>query len=91
MVDGLSSEHLKFGGQAILTWLLKIFNSIIELEAIPDILKRGSITPVYKGGITVAPVLAKVLEFLILERLNMVLLEAGVSHVAKPNSISLTC
>ena len=43
-LEGLSAEHLKFGGQAILTWLLKIFNSIIELEAIPDILKRGSCT-----------------------------------------------
>ena len=71
--------HLKFGGQALLTWLLKILNSsIIELEAIPDILKCSSITPVYKGGgkdpldknnyrgITVASVLPKVLEFLIL-------------------------
>ena len=37
--DGLFAEHLKFGGQALLTWLLKIINSIIELEAIPDILK----------------------------------------------------
>lgn len=27
-----------------------IFNSNIELEAIPDILKRGSITPVCQGG-----------------------------------------
>ena len=43
--DGLFAEHLKFGGQALLTWLLKILNSIIELEAIPDILKCGSIAP----------------------------------------------
>ena len=61
---------------------MKILNSIIELEAIPDIFKCGYITPVYKEsgkdpldksnyrGITVASVLAKVLEFLILERLN---------------------
>ena len=91
--DGLFAEHMNFGGQAVLIWLLKIFNSIIELEAIPDIFKCGSTTPVYKGcgkdpldksnyrGITVASVLAKVLEFLILERLNTVLLEAGVPHV----------
>lgn len=91
--DGLFAEHLKFGRQALLTWLLKILNSIIELEAIPDILKCGSITPIYKGGgkdpldknnyrgITVASVLAKVLEFLILERLNTVLLQAGIPHV----------
>ena len=92
-LDGLFAEHLKFGGQAVFTWLLNILNCVIELEAIPDILKGGSITPVYKGGgkdpldknnyrgITVASVLAKVLESLILERLNTVLLEAGVPHV----------
>ena len=92
-LDGLFAEHLKFGGQAVFTWLLNILNCVIELEAIPDILKGGSITPVYKGGgkdpldknnyrgITVASVLAKVLESLILERLNIVLLEAGVPHV----------
>ena len=33
--DGFCAEHLKFGGQALFTWLLKILNSIIELEAIP--------------------------------------------------------
>ena len=100
--DGLFAEHLKFGGQALLTWLLKILNSIIELEAIPDILKCGSITPVYKGGgkdpldknnyrgITVASVLAKVLEFLILERLNTVLLQAGIPHVSQ-TALPKTC
>lgn len=86
--DGLCAEHLKFGGQTSLTWLLKILNSIIKLEVIPDTLKHGSITPVYKGGgknnykgITVASVLANVLELLILKRHNTVLLEAGVPRV----------
>ena len=77
----------------LFTWLLKILNSIIELEAIPSTLKCGSITPIYKGGgkdpldqnsyrgITVASVMAKVLESLILGRLNTVLLEVGVTHV----------
>ena len=89
--DGLCAEHLKFGGQALFTWLLKTL--IIELEAIPSTLKCGSITPIYKGGakdpldqnsyrgITVASVMAKVLESLILGRLNTVLLEPGVPHV----------
>ena len=77
----------------LFTWLLKTLNSIIELEAIPSTLKCGSIIPIYKGGgkdpldqnsyrgITVASVNAKVLESLILGRLNTVLLEAGVPHV----------
>ena len=88
--DGLCAEHLKFGGQALFTWLLKTFNSIIKLEAIPSTFKCGSITPIYKGGgkdplnqnsyrgITVS---AKVLESLILGRLNTVLLEAGVPNL----------
>ena len=92
-LDGLLGEHLKFGGQAVLTWLLKFLHCIVELEAIPDIFKSGSITPVYKGGgkdpldknsyigITVASVPAKVLEFLILGRLDSVLLEADAPHV----------
>lgn len=46
--------------------------------------KGGGKDPLYKNnyrGFTVAPVLAKVLEVLILERLNTVLLETGVPHV----------
>ena len=91
--DGVLAEHLNYGGQPLHTWLLKIFNCIVELEVIPDMFKYGSITPVYKGGgkdpldkisyrgITVTSVLAKLLEYLILERLNVVLLESGVPHV----------
>ena len=91
--DGMLAEHLKYGGQPLHTWLLKILNCIVELEVIPDMFKYGSITPVYKGGgkdpldknsyrgITVTSVLAKLLEYLILERLNVVLLESGVPHV----------
>ena len=91
--DGVLAEHLKYGGQPLYTWLLKILNCIVELEAIPDMFKYGSITPVYKGGgkdpldknsyrgITVTSALAKLLEYLILERLNIVLLESGVPHV----------
>ena len=99
--DGLFAEHLKFGGQAVLIWLLKILNSIIELKAIPDIFKCGSITPVYKGsgkdpldksnyrGITVASVLAKVLEFLILETEHCTV--RGWCSSCKSNSLSQTC
>ena len=91
--DGVLAEHLKYGGQPLHTWLLKILHCIVELEAIPDMYKYGSITPVYKRGgkdpldknsyrgITVTSVLAKLLEYLILERLNVVLLESGVPHV----------
>ena len=35
---------------AIVMWLTKILNSIIELEQIPPSLKSGITIPVYKGG-----------------------------------------
>ena len=66
---------------------------IIELEVIPDILKRGIIVPVYKGGgrdplktdsyrgITLTSMISKVLEFLVLERLESVFVSAGLPHV----------
>ena len=48
--DGLMAEHLKAGGEAVVIWLTRTLNVTIELEVIPDVLKRGIIVPVYKGG-----------------------------------------
>ena len=68
-------------------------NNVPECACAKKEMEYGSITPVYKGGgkdpldknsyrgITVTSVLAKLLEYLILERLNVVLLESGVPHV----------
>ena len=91
--DGLMAEHLKAGGEAVVIWLLRILNAIKELEVVLDVLKRGLIVPVYKGGgkdplkvdsyrgVTLTSVVAKVLEFLVLERLQPVFMEAGLPHV----------
>ena len=90
--DRLLAENLKYGDQSLHTWLRKILNCNVKHGAIPDMFKCSSTTPVYKGGkdlldknsysgITVASVLAKVLEYLILDSLNVVLLESGVPHV----------
>ena len=60
------------------------------MEAIPDSFKSSLVVPVYKGlgkdllktdsyrGITLSPVFSKVLEFLILDRLEMVFAEANM-------------
>ena len=48
--DGVMAEHLKFGGEVFVIWLMRILNAVIELEAIPEVLKRGVVVPVYKGG-----------------------------------------
>ena len=48
--DDLTTEHLRYGGQVIVVWLMEILNAIIELEQIPATLKQGITIPVYKGG-----------------------------------------
>ena len=87
------TEHLKAGGKAVVIWLMKILNASVELESVPEVLKRGIVVPVYKGGgknplkansyrgITLTSIMAKVLEFLLLERLHLVFLEAGLPHI----------
>ena len=74
--DMLQPEHLKYGGEAIRIWVQQISDAIVELESVPDALKMGIVTPIYKGngkdpldtnsyrGITLTPVFAKVLELL---------------------------
>ena len=91
--DNLLAEHLIEGGQCVAICLTNILNAIIDLEVIPDSFKFGLVVPVYKGsgkdplktdsyrGITLSPVFSKVLEFLILDRLDMVFMEASVPHM----------
>ena len=91
--DGLMMKHLKAGGEMVVIWLLNVLNIIVELEVIPDALKRGVVVLVYKGsgkdplrvdsyqGVTLSWMVAKVLEFLCLQRLEVVFLEADLPHV----------
>ena len=91
--DGLLAEHLKAGGEAVVIWLINILNATGELECVPTVLKRGVVVPVYKGGgkdpmkidsyrgITLTSMVAKVLEFLLLQRLELVFLEDGLPHI----------
>ena len=89
----LQPEHLKHGGEVLKIWIQQVCNAVVELESVPDSLKLGIVTPIYKGGgkdpldtnsyrgITPTPVLAKVLESLMLNRLRDVLLEKGIPHL----------
>ena len=91
--DGVQAEHLKCGGLILRDWILQICNAITELEHVPDSLKIGIITPLYKGGgkdpldthsyrgVTLTSVLAKVLESLILTRLQCHYSEKGIPHL----------
>ena len=63
------------------------------MESVPTVLKRGVVIPVYKGGgkdpmkidsyrgITLTSMVAKVLEFLLLQCRELVFLEAGLPHI----------
>ncbi len=46
--DGLSPEHLVYGGEALKIRLKKMFNCIIVLKEVPDCLKEGLVIPIYK-------------------------------------------
>ena len=99
----LQNTYIMWGG-SIITCLTEILNSILDVEEIAMSLKTGLTIPVYKGGgkepldvnsyrgITLNAVVSKVLEFLILERLDPLfmmlgyyiqinLLTEGVCHV----------
>ena len=91
--DGLMAEHLKGGGEGVVIWLMKILNATVELESMPMVLKKGVVMSVYKGGgkdlmktdsyrgITLTSMVAKVLEFLLLDRLESIFMEAGLPHI----------
>ena len=73
-------------------WLMDIVNSTIDMEDVPSSFKLGSICSVYKGdgkdpllptnyrGITITSMFSKVLENLILSRLELTLMEEGFPH-----------
>ena len=44
----MSSEHLKFGGSLLRTWITQIFNAILLLECVPLSLNEANNTPIYK-------------------------------------------
>ena len=83
--DGLLPEHFKFGGSLLVLWLKEIFCTFLRLEQVPPSLLTGIICPIYKGkgkdplscssyrGITVTPILMKVFEYTLLNRLLPVL------------------
>lgn len=68
----LTAEHLKFGVTALMYCITEIINSFCEVQNIPDLIKLGILSPVFKRkgmkheaknhrGITVLPVTGKCL------------------------------
>lgn len=83
-VMGLTAEHILYGGYQILNIIHLIVTQLYEEGRVPEIMKLGLLTPVYKKGrparevtsyrgITVMPVLSKILEAIIKNRIERIL------------------
>ena len=79
--NGIQAEHFKFANAELATEICSITNQIFEELNIPDILKRGILTPVLKKkkdktlpgnyrGIVVTNTFSKIIESVIKERLE---------------------
>ena len=92
-VPTLSPQHLIFAGPLLKSWLCKVFNTIVNFEAIPSQFKVCIIVPIYKGkgkdpllsgnyrGIILTSVIAKTFEYLLLDRMLLVLSDNCVPHL----------
>ena len=90
--DNICAEHLLYGGELLKVWLKQVFNTIISFEEIPNCLKTSLIKPIYKGrgkdpletssfrGVALSSTIAKLLEYIILERMKPILLEFNSPH-----------
>ena len=81
---GITAEHIIYAGHSVLGILCAIFNAIFELQTVPDVLKLGTLSPVFKKkgqksisknyrGITVLPVIGKLLELIVRNILRSIL------------------
>ena len=81
---GITSEHLKHAEEEVTPALTDIINAIFRRAEIPEELKTGILTPVLKKGkektiptnyrgITVTPLIGKIIETIIKDRINPIL------------------
>ena len=88
----LKSEHLRYGGLCVETYLLNLVNYIFATKRVPAALKSGMIIPIYKKGektdpanyrgITMTSVLLKITEHIHNKRHNNIL-EKSQSQLQK--------
>lgn len=78
---GLTAENLLYGGQIIVKYLQQLIDRSYELCFIPNSLKVGTLTPIYKNkgdkkeaknyrGITITPILSKIIEIVMKFRIK---------------------
>ena len=81
-IDYISYESLKYGGHVLFEYLAQLYNAMLKHIHIPVALKHSLIIPIYKGkrkpkdnltsyrGISLSPIINKILEKVILNRLK---------------------
>ncbi|MEW8546047.1 MAG: reverse transcriptase family protein [Candidatus Thiodiazotropha sp.] len=92
--DLIQNEHILYGGNTLRLILLKLYNSIMKLEMVPESWKKGLIIPIYKGQrksrsdinsyrpVTLLPVFYKVYEKILQSRIINYL---SVNSIVFPN------
>ena len=88
----ITGEHLIFGGDATVLFLRNLINYVFQRKQVPEALKEGLVTPIFKKGeksdpanyrgITVTTVILKVIEH-ILNRRHNTFLERSQSTLQK--------
>ena len=48
-VDGITSEMLKYGGEALLEWLTRVYKVCMSEEKVPNDWVRAIVVPLYEG------------------------------------------
>ena len=88
--DEISGEHLKYGGPKLWTVLCFLFNEMYKQKKVPSDLKKGVIVTIIKNplksvsspknyrGITLLPVIYKLFEKLILDRIEILIKTSGM-------------
>lgn len=84
-INGLTVKHILYGGDELQN-VASVIQQIFDQECIPESLKQGLLTLVYKNkgsnkdaknyrGITITPVLSKIIEVLLKNRIQDVILK----------------
>ena len=98
---GLTAEHFKKGGDAIVNYTTSLLNTIKRECSIPEILKTGIVTPVLKKdkdpkipgnyrGIAVTPIISKILETILkdhIEPANQNPMQRGFTEKTSPRRL----
>ena len=101
--DGIFYEHIMFAGEILHKVLAILFSAMINLAYVPAEMKKGAIITLYKGGnkskdnpdsyraITLSSVLLKLLERILLTRIQLFDTVSPPIHAMQGGGVSKEC